>query len=490
MDPRPDAALAAFETDADRDSTAGTTVCCDQAIFTSIPSPLGSGYRLVSASRGLGPDEKQHIVTRCPSHDGLCDDRTDADGVAFYPLPSGRLCVSHTCYAGLEHTRRGGQRLYTRVVVLDAQAFGTFDHNPFNVIRALIRQGGSQPELKPPPVLPALQLEPGAVSDAASLAQSVAQLGPAWLAGILTLILRQQPIVLLGNGEAMPFVEVLLLSVPAQVRAQRSFSAGLRYSLSRGFTLCALHEPNTARLGQMLQGHNVALLDPQDDQNNPPATDCDWARMAERRWHQNRGDELMAFTAGTFPDTSLETLQRYGRFCTRLDALDSLDPAGLVALLDQHLPEPVSDELAARLAIGITTEAIARLTDFFSTAPIEPLARHWDALLAVWGRSDSSATLLATLVGGVLMRATRLAPLTAAEMGLKLVQAVRAGAPFEPVQRPLTDLLDHLAEWVHDQPAEGLPALSTVLDRWSHHDALAGRVRRIQAQLSARADHT
>ena len=262
MDPRPDAALAALETDADRDSTAGTTVSCDQAIFTSIPSPVGSGYRLVSASRGLRPDEKQHIVTRCPSHDGLCDDRTNAVGVAFYALPSGRLCVSHTCYAGLEHTRRGGQRLYTRVVVLDPQAFGAFDHNPFNVIRALIRQGGLQPDLKPPPVLPDLQLEPWAVTDAASLAQAVSQLRPAWLAGILTLILRQQPIVLLANGEALPLLEALLLSVPAQVRAQWSFSSGLRYSLSRGFALCALRAPNTIPLHQMLQGHNVAALRP------------------------------------------------------------------------------------------------------------------------------------------------------------------------------------------------------------------------------------
>ena len=108
---------------------AETTLTCDHAIFTSIRTPMGEGYRIVSASRGLRGDEKQAITRFSPSHEGLCiaekptTDVAGAEGVAFYPLPSGRLCVAASCRAGAEHTGRGGQRVYTYNVVFDTEDF-------------------------------------------------------------------------------------------------------------------------------------------------------------------------------------------------------------------------------------------------------------------------------------------------------------------------------------------------------------------------------
>ena len=46
---------------------------CDQAIFTSIRTPMGEGYRIIAASRGVRPEEKQLITRRSPSHGALCE---------------------------------------------------------------------------------------------------------------------------------------------------------------------------------------------------------------------------------------------------------------------------------------------------------------------------------------------------------------------------------------------------------------------------------
>ena len=75
------------------------TLSCDQAIFTSVRSPMGEGYRVIAASKGVKPKEKQEITRNSPSHDALCisleDDRHDGPlAAAFYPLETGRLAVS------------------------------------------------------------------------------------------------------------------------------------------------------------------------------------------------------------------------------------------------------------------------------------------------------------------------------------------------------------------------------------------------------------
>ena len=64
MDPRTTVADAPT-----RDSGA---VEADQVVFTSAPSRMAQGYRIVAASRGVLPDEKAEILRRAPSHGSLC----------------------------------------------------------------------------------------------------------------------------------------------------------------------------------------------------------------------------------------------------------------------------------------------------------------------------------------------------------------------------------------------------------------------------------
>ena len=90
-----------------------TSVTCDQAIFSSVRTPMGQGYQIVAASKGLTPGEKREINQHSPSHGGLCQDGPDAKGVAWYPLSSGRLALAHSADAGAEHSGRGARRTWT-----------------------------------------------------------------------------------------------------------------------------------------------------------------------------------------------------------------------------------------------------------------------------------------------------------------------------------------------------------------------------------------
>ena len=146
-------------------SPSPTTLRCDQAIFTSVRTPMGEGYRIIAASRGLRADDKQAITRHCPSHEGLCheaprpgDPAPAPEAAAFYGLPSGHLCAALSCFAGAEHTGRGGQRVYTQCAVFDEEDFERCGYNAFSVIRAMVAAGLTSPKLKPANPLPDLQL--------------------------------------------------------------------------------------------------------------------------------------------------------------------------------------------------------------------------------------------------------------------------------------------------------------------------------------------
>ncbi|MBN1361535.1 MAG: hypothetical protein JW993_13135 [Sedimentisphaerales bacterium] len=143
------------------------TVPADQAVFTSVRSPMGGGYRIVAASPGVRADEKAEMTRRAPSHASLCGDgpdavadEPDAVGLLAYPLASGRYCVALSQYAGWEHTARGGHRVHTHIVVLDRQAYLEFGCNAVRVHAALKEAVGGRPILKPPPKLGQLSLSP------------------------------------------------------------------------------------------------------------------------------------------------------------------------------------------------------------------------------------------------------------------------------------------------------------------------------------------
>ncbi len=468
-----------------RETITGRSVNCDQGVFTSIPSPMGSGYRLVSASRGIDPKEKQHIITRCPSHGSLCSEEIGAEGVSFYGLPSGRFCIAHSCNAGKEHTGRGGQRIYTRIVVLDADALWAFNCNPFEVVRSLLKIQDAEPNLKPPANPPPLELPVCSSHESTRLEQCVRSLGAGWLAAVVDRVIGESSIIMTTELDAIALAEAVVLSLPKPGRRTASLSAGLKFSMGRGFTLSVLDEPNPQRLRATLQGHKMTLVVPKD---NPPAalSNGGYAGLVERRWQENRTVELFDFTNGDFASWTADSLGRYASLVNRRDRVAEMSPDELLQLLDQQIHDAPIDDVASRLAIETTAAALAGLRDSIWTLHADQLVNLCDGLMAIWRDSESSADLFSQVLQDGLKRLTRQHPANAARLALRFAQAVRDGAELASVQESLHDLIDHLGEWILDQPSESLTELAHVLDSWSNLGVLADRIGTLREQLSQR----
>src|SRR6185503_20317863 len=95
------------------------SVTVEHGVFTSIRSHTGEGYRIITATPGIKADERAEITRRCPSHGSFCEESADAVGMSFFTLTTERHFIAIHCHAGVEHTARGGQRVYTHFVVLD-----------------------------------------------------------------------------------------------------------------------------------------------------------------------------------------------------------------------------------------------------------------------------------------------------------------------------------------------------------------------------------
>jgi len=108
----------------------------DHAVFTSVRSVTGQGYRLVSRTSGLRESEVRELVRCAPSHASLEDESASGRGLAAARFPEGRWAVLCVQAAGPEPSNRGGMRIFTHALFLDAAAYTAFENDPFRVADA------------------------------------------------------------------------------------------------------------------------------------------------------------------------------------------------------------------------------------------------------------------------------------------------------------------------------------------------------------------
>lgn len=311
------------------------TLNCDQAIFTSVRTMMGEGYRIIAASGGLGRREKQVITTHSPSHDGLCRGSADkndppsaSQAVAFYPLPEGRFCVAISRPAGTEHTGRGGQRIYTQNLIIDEEDFRATGYNPFVIRRAMICKGLDVPQLKPPASLPRIELEiPDASAKPANLAMHES-LHATCRCHLLKGLLEGRSFVINLDDDWLESAEAVLLGVPGPMRVEISLSAGLRFSVGRINRLQVLHDDSLTTRSR-LTGQPVEYLEPATDRQRivEPST---WVAFVERHWKDIGTVTLARRTSRVFSDYHAEGLERIARLYNRMDEIDETASAELL----------------------------------------------------------------------------------------------------------------------------------------------------------------
>ena len=243
------------------DPSLGLVVLGDQVVFTSIQSPTGQGYRIIANSAGVRTDEKAEITRRSPSHNSLSESVIEPLGLLSYRLNSGRHCISYCCHAGFEPSARGGQRVYTYIVLLDREGFRRFDADPIRIHSLLAdkvknsglilqNQQGLDPLALPVPEssgdekmeisLPALPAEDDCI-EAIGLA-----------------LRTEHRLILVGTDNPWLFLEGTLLSLPLSVREQVDVSVGLKFSPSRQMQLVLVPDEQDAP-ARLLAGQDVEL---------------------------------------------------------------------------------------------------------------------------------------------------------------------------------------------------------------------------------------
>ncbi len=275
----------------------------DQAIFTSIRTPMGAGYRIVASSPAIKEEEKKELGRRLPSHGSLCESSPSATALLSFPMASGRHCVALSRYAGHEHTARGGGRVYTHLILLQRSHFAAFDRDPFAIRTAARRAGAIQVNLKPPHELKPLELVVATTVDACEdnwpgAEQGVTGASEAILDEANCARLKYVLETTMGGGQLAvshapgpsSILRRVLQAMPIVMRAELAASAGLNYSPHRELQLALLSDGAAEK-------HRPADEDfvSYDWHDGPPTLDSrfrTWVSFVGRHWESGRHNRL------------------------------------------------------------------------------------------------------------------------------------------------------------------------------------------------------
>jgi len=288
------------------------TVWCDQAVFTSIRTCRGEGYRIIAASSGVRADERVAITRYSPSHGRLYDSTSAAVGLASYLLTSDRHCVAHCRYAGTEHTGRGGRRVHTHSVLLDRWSFRRFGCNPARVHAALVDRLGDSPMLDPSPQLDPLSLPLPPSPDVLSPAQQSGAADPSevdCVCHVVSVLLAGRSLIVVGSKKPLELVECVLLALPLWIRQSVSVTVGLKFSPARKVQLVVTNrDDDQAR--RAIEGHDVHWFDVRSPAAKQASPYDRWLELI-RQWlaHGRLGD-LAELTSELTTETSPGDLDR------------------------------------------------------------------------------------------------------------------------------------------------------------------------------------
>lgn len=427
-----------------------TNVVCDQAIFTSVKTPMGEGYRIIAASKGIKADEKQTITRNSPSHDSLCanvQEDASAYAIAFYLLPSRRMCLAYSCFAGAEHTGRGGQRIYTLNIVFDEMVFAQCGYNPFQIVRAVVAQGCTTPQLKPPKVLPELQLALSDIDNPALYPASIGKISAEWLEYLLQAVFSQKKknIIIHSNHGWLDSAEALYLGIPGPMRGRVPFSAGLRFSVGRAHRLQWFRDDHGAAK-KRIAGQPYIYVEPDSDilENVEKSA---WSTFVRRHWECSDLSGLSRRTSKPFREVKPEYIEEVGSMYNMVDEITQLDTPQILTTVSEHLKQKIDDEIEIQITQELIQCAQHTLADRFNGATWMEISSNWETLLSLWRQSQPGTSFANPLIEQVLHPVKGVDPISAAEAAVGIAKNIPASLNQEAHASLLENVLNRVCDW-------------------------------------------
>jgi len=321
------------------------TVSVDQAIFTSLRSPTGEGYRIAAASAGVRPEEKAEINRQSPSHGSMTDETPGAVALLAYPVPTGRYCVSFCRHAGAEPTARGGQRVWTHMVLLDREAYDAFACNPLRVHHALRSQAG-EPAI--PPAGTALERMSLPVWDHVATPYSSNTGDIDQLLKLVSALLHGGRWVMAGTAPPAPTLEWAFEMIPLLARPRLAVSSKLSFSLARRLNLTVLGcEAGTVQ--HIIRGHDIRLRDLDKGDTGEPSAFGDWLTLIRNRAVAKHLPDIARLALHINAGNEPARLRRIAQLCNDIDAAKHADEPARAALRQRYASFTANSNLEEEL---------------------------------------------------------------------------------------------------------------------------------------------
>lgn len=292
-------------------SSAVPPVEWDRAIFTSLPSPTGEGYRFVAWSTGLRIEERTELTRRAPSHGSLSGEGASPRGLLHLRVEStGRTAWGFVRVCGAEHTRRGGGRVWTDFLVGDPLVAARAALHPESLRVAL----AAQPALKQPvasAALPRVAVTRRAPAEPAARDANVA-------AAVAGLLVDGRPCVVAAGEDPAGVFEDAIHRIPATLRGAIRASAGLRFSPARGVktTVTDRIDQDTVRA---TRGQGVECIDLEAKRPPPPAPMVAWLDLMSRWWSEGRAADAVALAERVGAGWTVDDLPRIAAIAESAD---------------------------------------------------------------------------------------------------------------------------------------------------------------------------
>jgi len=233
----------------------------EQAIFTSVQSGQGDGYRLVAKSPGINQDEARQLKRWGPGHNSLLDCQFEQGSFNFHALESGTFCISRTIAAGNEYSNRGGARLFTRCLVVSPQALDRFANDPFRLFEAASSSGElDQFDGKSPNLDPISLIGRATPIDQDKVKQLAVGIGTDRIAVLLKTMLTSKAFAVAAAPRTDLVFAGLLNLLPRECRLEYSFTTGLRFSAIRPYRCFAIGN-DLSQQRQLERQPDVGVID-------------------------------------------------------------------------------------------------------------------------------------------------------------------------------------------------------------------------------------
>jgi len=317
------------------DAAPGGFIAVEQAVFTSLPSAGASGYRIVSASHGLRPEERQEIVQRCPSHESLTDDGASAEALCSWTFRSGRHAVAWSRHAELEHTGRGGYRVHMQVAVLDTASYERFEFHPVRVYAAMLEAQDAAPADGTESNAGYLHLPDPASTTSAWLSALGIGCNREAIFAILEAVLAGRSVIVTGLNSPFAALDAALAATPLSLRVGLSICTGLKYSPARPARIIVL-DGDCEEARRLTRGQAIEWLDAAALPTPPGDTAGGWPEMARRWWVDGRRRQLCQLAARITFEATPAALERIAILCQDADAAETVDAAGVEQLAERY----------------------------------------------------------------------------------------------------------------------------------------------------------